>query len=64
MTYLGWKKYHEYCNLKKHYLAQKKRSSVMGVEPTTVWSEVQIKYKYKSQFYEGAKWYPVRVLLI
>ena len=52
----------------------------MGVEPTTVWSEIQhdnhsamivvnflgiqIKYKYKRRVDEGAKWYPVRVLLI
>ena len=54
---------------------KKKMSSVMGVEPTNVWSGVQhhshcevlqfqIKHKYKRRVDQAAKRYAVRVLLI
>ena len=59
--------------IKKQYLAQKKRSSVMGVRSPTpqplghIRSEFlgfQIKHKYKRRVDQEAKRYAVRVLLI
>ena len=46
--------------IKKLYLAQKNKIVGDGSE----FLGCQITYKYKRRVGEGAKWYPVRVLLI